>query len=103
MCGTCKDAPPKILTAVNPTYLTDTILFSQYAVFVDTTAGNFTLDLPPTPSEGEEHVIKNIGNGGNILTLDGNGNTIDDAASVFLADDEPIKVVYKSGEWYVTL
>lgn len=50
-------------------------------VLADCTAGNITITLPTTPDDGRVIVIKNLV-ALNLLTVDGNGNTIDGATTL---------------------
>jgi hypothetical protein len=58
-----------------------TLVNSDDLVLGDTTAGAFTITLPPTPTAGQVHKVKQI-NSTNILTVSGNGNLIDGFTSV---------------------
>jgi hypothetical protein len=58
-----------------------TLVNSDDLVLADTTAGAFSLSLPPSPSAGQVHKIKLI-NSTNILTVLGNGALIDGSSSV---------------------
>lgn len=75
-----------------------TLTLDDYFATVDSSGGVRTTNLPATPLTGEIHVIKR--NGANTVTVDGNGKTIDGAATRDLTiDDEWVTVIYNGTAW----
>lgn len=77
-----------------------TISQGDYLVPVDTSSNSETVNLPASPADGEEHVIKR--NGTNSVTVDGNGNNIDGATTQTIgSDDGTLTVIFSSSlsEW----
>lgn len=70
-------------------------------VFVRQTAGGITTTLWPSPQTGDSVSIRNAG-GGAANTINGNGNTIDGAATFNLNDGEAATFVYAGGGAWVT-
>lgn len=68
---------------------TDTILSSDRVVYVDSSAATHTINLPANPETGEVHTIRR--DGANTVTVDGNGNNIQEGTTsgtdFDLADD----------------
>lgn len=54
---------------------------NDITILTDCTAGNVTITLPTTPDNGRVIVVKNL-IAINLLTIDGNGNTIDGATTL---------------------
>lgn len=78
-----------------------TILSTDDVITGDTTGGSFSILLPPAPTTGDHYYIKQIA-AANTLTLDGNGKTIDGAASIGMATQyEFYHVVYTGTEWSI--
>lgn len=59
------------------------IISYNYLVLADTSSGNITVTLPASPATGDTYCIKKFV-AANTLTIDGNGNTIDGAATLSL-------------------
>lgn len=57
----------------------DTLTTGQYYAFVDSSTATHTVNLPATPSTGQEHVVKR--NGANTVTVSGNGNNIQEGTT----------------------
>lgn len=80
-------------------YITDVGEF----VTVNATAGATTIKLPATPTTGGTVIIKKTDASGNAVTINGNGNTIDGAATASLAAQWNAKtMVYTGATWLLT-
>lgn len=80
---------------------TVTITDSDYLV---ATSGTTTVNLPPTPADGQRHIIKDsLGVASTTpITIDGNGHPIDDAATASLVNNyQALKIIYVNalGQW----
>lgn len=62
-----------------------TVTPTDFLVPADTAGGGFTITLPATPRNGQIVNIKKTSTDANTLTISGNGNTIDGAASLATA------------------
>jgi len=78
-----------------------TVLASDHVIFVNTDAGNVTVNLPAGVA-GTNYVIKNTGSSGNTVTVNPDGSeTIIGATSFVLADGEDIDIDFNSTDyWY---
>jgi hypothetical protein len=75
----------------------------DYFLGVDV-AAPATVNLPPTPTTGQVLIIKDIDGDANTnnITVSGNGNTIDGAATYVLNTDyASITLVFNGTEWNV--
>lgn len=84
-----------------PTGTPTTITNSDYFVGA---SGSTTINLPPTPSDGQRHVIKDsLGTAGSSnITVDGNGYLIDDSSTALLVNNyEAMTIIFSSvlGRW----
>lgn len=70
-------------------------------VLCDVSGGSFTVSLPSSPTLGDEVGIKNDGTAPNTVTINRNGNTIENAASnVTLGVNSYRQYVYRGGsDW----
>jgi hypothetical protein len=59
-----------------------TLTTSDFTILADATASPFTVTLPPSPIQGEMVNIKKIDSTANIVTVSGNGATIDGTATI---------------------
>jgi hypothetical protein len=87
-----------------PTAASVTISDSDYFVGA---SGSTTVTLPPTPANGQRHVIKDSQGTASVtpVTIDGNGALIDDAATIdLLSNFEALTFVFSSelGRWQLT-
>lgn len=84
---------------------TATLTGADDFVLLDSTGGAFTLSLPAAPSDGDFFDLKKIAGGAaNLVTIDGNGNTIDGAATQSLKNNyENYYVTFSTAnsEWYI--
>lgn len=70
-------------------------------LLVDPTAGDITVLLPATPFDNSLITVKHIGSA-NIITIDGNGNTIDGAATIAITVPlDAITMVANTNEWFI--
>ena len=58
-----------------------TVVDGDITILADCTSGNITITLPATPTDGRVVIVKNLVSL-NLLTVDGNGNTLDGAATL---------------------
>lgn len=65
----------------------------------DTGGGAFTLTLPAAPTSGDHCYFKNIGAALADLTVDGNGNNIDGAATLVVADGLTAHIAFDGTVW----
>lgn len=80
-----------------------TLTVSDYTVAFDTTTGSLTATLPLAPGSGKLFNIKKIA-AGNTLTISGNGNTIDGAASVSVTTlNQDTTIQFLSGAGWMIL
>lgn len=70
---------PTAIRTVTNTYL---ITVSDYTVLADATSGAFTITLPPSPFMGQTFNVKKIDVTNNIVTLSGNGNSVEGAPTL---------------------
>jgi len=78
-----------------------TITNTFFNAITSTTTGVF---LPVAPTTGQQHVIKDINGvaGTAPITIDGNGNTVDGAASFQLVNDyESATLIFGPTEWNI--
>lgn len=78
-----------------------TLDLTRDAVFFNTDSGALTCTLPASPPEGKRYEIKNIGTSANSLTVDGNGNNIDDDPTFALSDAESLTIIFASSKWRI--
>jgi hypothetical protein len=72
-------------------------------VAVDATLGATTVKLPASPTSGSSVIVKKTDASGNAVTIDGNGATIDGAATQGLAARWNSKLmVYTGATWLIT-
>jgi hypothetical protein len=78
---------------------------SDFVTLVSTTGGTVTVTLPASPVAGQVYYIKDTGNAlTNNITIAGNGNNIDGAATATINTDfGAVQLVYDDflGEWFV--
>lgn len=77
---------------------------THYIVIADTTGGPITVTLPPAPTvPGRDYRIKNIGSGGNTLTIDAaSGETIENTATkTSTTQYESFDCVSDGSEWWI--
>lgn len=82
----------------------DTLAKDCDLALCDATSGAFSLDLPASPSAGDNYIIKKTDVSANAVTVDGNGKNIDGAATYALASQyDSVRVLYDStdDEWYI--
>lgn len=78
-----------------------TIVATDFLVIGDTTGGDFTVNLPATPTTGDTYAIKKSV-AANTLTFSGNGKNIDGAASLAITTQyTSITVIYNGTEWSI--
>jgi hypothetical protein len=72
------------------------------AVLCDTSAGTFTVTLPAS-SSGDQVLVKMVGTGTNIVTIDGNGTeTIDGSLTkTLLAQYESLLLLADGSNWHI--
>lgn len=70
---------------------------------VDPTAGPYTLDLPASPKVGDAVGIKNVTTDTTIITIDGNGNNVEGAASIAFSGSRAKLTLYWDGTEWVDL
>lgn len=92
----------------NPTFLTSntTINKQDRWVMCNSDGGAFTVNLPASPDDWEEHNIKDANGtanaGGKLITISGNGNNIDGAANGTIQNSYSSKtIVYNGTEWSI--
>jgi hypothetical protein len=90
-----------IVLATRTATTTTAFTSADYLVIGDTTAGNFTASLEASPTSGQIHVIKKKV-AANILTLSGNGNNIDGAATFPITTQyESVTVQFDGTKWWI--
>ena len=88
-----------ITTQTNTDY---TALATDDFILVSTGATTRTITLPASPPEGKVYHIKKIDSGIGLVTIDGNGNNIDDDATPDItAQYESFSIVFGNSEWNV--
>lgn len=84
--------------SINTTPTTGTS--DDYFVTVDSSGGAITYNLEAAPNAGQTRIVKR--NGASNITVDGNGKTIDGAATYILTvDDEWVALIYNGTQWEV--
>lgn len=86
------------------TGITTTITDTDYFVVV---SGSTTINLPPAPSEGQRHIVKDSTGSASTtpVVVDGNGALIDDSATYSLVNNfESATFIFSSmlGRWQLT-
>jgi len=79
-----------------------TLTATDVNITADAAGGAFSLDLVASPSDGQTYFIRRVNGGANVVTIDGNGDNINGAATLALnAQYESVILVYNStdGEW----
>ena len=66
---------------------------------VDCTANTFTVKLPSTHSAGRIYLVKDTGTG--VITIDGNGNTIDGETTQTLEQFDCLSVMSNGTNWMI--
>lgn len=61
------------------------VLDDDESIFADATSGVVEVDLPASPADGRIIAVRNVGDGTNAVTVDGNGNHVEGAATDSLA------------------
>lgn len=90
------DAVKSITDADSPYAVTADDVF----IYANATAAVVEIDLPANPDIGRLVGAKNTGDGTFAVTVDGNGNNIEGAASISLAGAEDGKIFHFDGsEW----
>jgi len=81
---------------------TVTLTASEYVVVGNTSGGAFTINLPAAPATGRAYKIKDSGDAlSNNLTISGNGNNIDGAATAVINTDYgALELVFDGSEWF---
>jgi hypothetical protein len=80
---------------------TYTYTASDYLIIGNTTSGSFTVNLEATPTAGQIHVLKKSV-AANTLTLGGNGNNIDGAATLAVTTQYTSYTVQFDGtQWWI--
>jgi hypothetical protein len=78
-----------------------TLVNTDATILCDATAAGFTVTLPATPVTGQMYNIKKIDSTANVVTISGNGQNIDGAASVPLAAQwQSWTLQYDGTAWY---
>lgn len=73
---------------------------SNTILLCDTTSGNITVTLPATVTDARKYHIKNIGSG--TLTIDPNGNTIDnDSSNMTVTQYDAPYLIGDGTEWWL--
>ena len=89
------------------TKITSTTTLSKNALYIiDTSSGPFTVDLPASPSLGDQVVIQDGGNfSTNNLTVARNGSTIEGQADDILANIGEIlmTLIYDGSTWQISI
>lgn len=90
----------------DPEYTISTVTTGPYLasageyIRADASAGSFTINLPAAPADGVKVAVKKIDAPAFVVTLSGNGNTIDGAASWPLnLQYDNLTVIYDGTEW----
>jgi len=81
-----------------------TIITQDALIPVDTSVAR-TVNLPASPSSGEQHTVKDNTNGAlvNNITVSGNGNNIDGIASqAIITNGGALTVAFNGTQWNVT-
>ncbi len=90
-----------VALAVRTVTATECFVPSDFLILGDTTSASFSVCLPATPVIGMAFELKKAV-AANTLTLDGNGYTIDGAATVnLIAQYSYMRVVFNGSEWSV--
>jgi hypothetical protein len=83
------------------TAVSNNVTQAHYLMLLDASSNAVTATLPPTPNTGETHIFK-CTNDDNTVTISGNGNNIDGAASITLILHESINVIADSNDdWWI--
>ena len=61
------------------------VLETDKTIFADATAGTVEVDFPAVSLQGRIVAVRNVGDGTNAVTVDGNGNNVEGAATDSLA------------------
>lgn len=78
------------------------VLATDQAIDVNTTGGNITIRLPATPGGYRILFIARTSAGANTLTVDGNGNNINGAATYLIpVQYQAILIIFNGTEWRV--
>lgn len=85
------------LTVTTTTTLT---VDSNRLIYLDATAGGFTLSLPASAYEGLTFTIEENVDSANAVIVDGNGNTINGAASLLFNAARRVRVLRFNGSEY---
>ena len=90
---------PNVTVVTNANYIA---LATDFFILVITGATTRTVTLPASPVDGRVFHIKKIDSGIGLITLDGNGNTIDDdASSDIMSQYESFSILFANSEWNV--
>ena len=78
------------------------VLGTDYIIGVGSTASTYTMTLPAAINPGQTWIIKDESGGasGNNITVSGNGNNIDGAATYPITTDYGAVTIYASGSQY---
>jgi phage-related tail fiber protein len=98
--GSAPATETRAVTAVATNY---TILPTDHTIAV-TTSGAFTITLPASPATGQFFVIKDVSGsaGTNNITVSGNGNNIDGAATSTISTNYGrLRVQYTGSRWSI--
>lgn len=95
--------PPGLAGRTVDTFTADTTLTAAHdVVLVDAASGAVTLTLPIGPLTGKQYDLSKIDTGGNPLTLDGNGKTINGSSTISTTvPDSSWTIVYSGTEWRI--
>ncbi len=73
----------------------------DFTILCDTTAGSFSIKLEAAPTSGQIHNVKKIA-AANTCTVDGNGNTVDGAATTPLTTNNVnLQMQFDGTQWRV--
>jgi len=79
-----------------------TLVGSDARIYVDSSAGAFTLTLPASPTNDKEYeIIDSVGScNSNSVTIDGNGNNIIGNSTYLLSTSyEAVKLIFNGSNW----
>jgi hypothetical protein len=78
-----------------------TLVASDDVILIDASAGDVTITFPVTSTSGKTYTGKRIDNTANTVTLSGNGNNIDGAATATLFPYESIVSIGDGSDWWI--
>lgn len=76
------------------------VLETDKTIFADATAGAVEVDLPASPAIGRIVAIRNVGDGTNLVAVDGNGSNIEAAVTDILGRGVGARYQFTGIEWF---